>query len=108
MLRKHSRILAFLLLLVFSQRAGLRLWMHHWFHEGKTTYDRTASAPESLKLTCDCFDDAMMPLLESPLIFFPAPVRHLTALTVDRPSPILSTGKVYCSLKGPPNPSERA
>jgi hypothetical protein len=49
-----------------------------------------------------------MPVLESPPIIIPSPVRQLTALTLDRYSAILSADKVYYSLKGPPptQPSE--
>ncbi|HLX65369.1 MAG TPA: hypothetical protein VKR41_00190 [Puia sp.] len=105
MLRKYSRMIAVLLLLVFSQKAGLRLWMHNWLHEGKIAHSRSASGSESLKLNCDCFDDAMMPLLESTLIVLPEPVREFTTLMVDRYSAILSADKVFYSLKGPPTPS---
>ncbi len=108
MLRKYSRTIALLLLLVFSQKAGLRMWMHNWLHESKSAHSRTTSGPQSLKLKCDCFDDAMMPLLESPPIIVPEPVRQFTTLTINRHSPILSADKVYYSLKGPPTPAARA
>jgi hypothetical protein len=105
MLRKYSRTVAMLLLLVFSQKAGLRMWMHNWLHESKVAHNRSAAGSESLRLNCDCFDDAMMPLLESPLIIVPEPIRQFTTLTVNRHSPILSADKVFYSLKGPPMPS---
>jgi hypothetical protein len=108
MLRKYSRTVAVLLLLVFCQKAGLRMWMHHWFHESRVAHDSPAHGSENLKLKCDCFDDAMMPLLESPLIIFPAPVRQLITLTINRHSSIVSTDDVYYSLKGPPMPAARA
>src|SRR5579863_9088880 len=104
MLRKYSRTIAVILLLVFSQKAGLRMWMHNWLHESKAAQSRAASSSESLKLNCDCFDDVMMPLLESPSIIVPEPARQFTTLTVNRHSPILSADKVYYSLKGPPTP----
>jgi hypothetical protein len=109
MLRKYSRTIAVLLLLVFCQKAGLRLWMHNWLHESKFAHNRSAPGSENLKLKCDCFDDAMMPLLESPLIIIPTPpIRQFATLTVDRHSPILSADKVYYSLKGPPTSAVRA
>jgi hypothetical protein len=108
MLRKYSRTIAVILLLVFSQKAGLRMWMHNWLHESKMAHSRTASGSETLKLNCDCYDDAMMPLLESPLIIVPEPVRQFTTLMVNRHSPILSADKVFYSLKGPPTPAARA
>jgi len=108
MLRKYSRTIAMLLLLVFCQKAGLRLWMHNWLHESKIAHNSSAHGSENLKLKCDCFDDAMMPLLEAPSIVIPSPVRQLTALTLDRYSPIRCADKVYYSLKGPPTPAVRA
>ncbi len=108
MLRKYSRTIAVLLLLVFCQKAGLRLWMHNWLHESKIAHNRSVPGSENLKLKCDCFDDVMMPVLESPPIIIPSPVRQLTTLTVDRYSAILNADKVYYSLKGPPTRTVRA
>jgi hypothetical protein len=108
MFRKYPRIIAVLLLLVFSQKAGLRLWMHHWFHENKTAQNQSVPRSGHLLLKCDCFDDAMMPLMESPVFVIPVPVLQYTTLTVARHSPILSAGKVYYSLKGPPAATTRA
>ena|SRR5215469_13974701 len=102
MFRKYPKIAAVFLLLVFSQKAGLRLWMHHWFHEGKTAQNQSAPGSENLQLKCDCFDDAMMPLLESPLFIVPVPVRQYASLPADRPSPLLCAEEIYYSLKGPP------
>jgi hypothetical protein len=108
MFRKYPKIVAVLLLLVFTQKAGLRLWMHHWFHESKTAPTQSSPGSENFQLKCDCFDDAMMPLLESPLFVVPAPIRQYATLTVARHSPILSAHKVYYSLKGPPKAASRA
>jgi hypothetical protein len=108
MLRKYPKIVAVLLLLVFTQKAGLRLWMHNWFHESKTARNQSAPGSDNLQLKCDCFDDAMMPLLESPQFIVPPPLRQYATLTVDRHSPILSADKIYYSLKGPPARAARA
>jgi hypothetical protein len=108
MFRKYPRIVAVLLLLVFSQKAGLRLWMHHWFHESKTAQNQSVPGSGDLQLKCDCFDDAMMPLMGSPVFVIPVPVRQYTTLTIARHSPILSADKVYYSLKGPPAANTRA
>ena len=104
MFRQFPKTVAVFLLLVFTQKAGLRLWMHDWFHESRTA--KTASAPHAqhIQLKCDCFDDAMMPLLESPVFTVPQPVRTYSTLTATRQSPILSADDIYYSLKGPPSP----
>jgi hypothetical protein len=108
MFRKYSRITAVFLLLVFSQKAGLRLWMHHWFHESRTAQSHSSPSSADLQLKCDCFDDAMMPLLDSPFFITPEPVRQYATLTLPRRSAILNADKVYYSLKGPPAHSLRA
>lgn len=102
MLRKYPKMVAVLLLLVFTQKAGLRLWIHNWFHETKTVQNQAEPGSDNLQLKCDCFDDAMMPLLESPEFTISPPLRQYATLTVDRHSPILSADKIYYSLKGPP------
>jgi hypothetical protein len=102
MFRKYPKIVAILLLLVFTQKAGLRLWMHNWFHEPKTAKNQSAPGSDNFHLKCDCFDDAMMPLLESPVFVVPVPVRQYTTLTVTCQPPIVSADKIYYSLKGPP------
>ena len=99
--RRHSKILAILLLLVFSQQAGLRLWMHHWFHEGAAP-SKIAAASEKFKILCDCFDEAMLPLQETPIFALSIPLRPSTALATDRSFSIPARDRIYCSLKGPP------
>jgi len=108
MLRPQSKIIAVFLLLVFSQKAGLRLWMHNWFHEGKTTLSCSAPASQKLQLQCDCFDDAMMPLLESPFFAVPVPIQKCTALTIVYHTSIPDAENIFYSLKGPPASSLRA
>jgi hypothetical protein len=113
MFRKHPKTVAILLLLVFTQKAGLRLWMHQWFHENNTAQSQSSPrsdnpGSDNLQLKCDCFDDAMMPLLESPAFTAPAPVRQFSTLIVVRHSSLLSADQVYYSLKGPPATSARA
>jgi|SRR5579872_3540 len=105
MFRQYPKLVATLLLLVFTQKAGLRLWMHDWFHEGKVVRAVSCPAAAQIHLQCDCFDDAMMPLLGSPVFTIPPPVCVYAPRTVARQSPVISAGKVYFSLKGPPPPS---
>ena len=95
MFRKYPKIVAVLLLLVFTQKAGLRLWMHNWLHESKSAQTHSTPGTENLQLKCDCFDDAMMPLLESPQFVVADPVRQYATLIEDRHFPILSADKVY-------------
>lgn len=103
MLRRHSKIIAFSLLLVFTEQAGLRLWMHHWLHEYKTV-SRHAVAPEAQTIhqVCDCYQDAMMPLEAAATFILRVPLQKAGEL-IDGPHiRIPFAEKLYCSLKGPP------
>src|SRR6185312_11024712 len=102
MFRQYPRIVAALLLLVFTQKAGLRLWMHDWFHESRTAQTESVAHASHILLKCDCFDDAIMPLLGCPLFTVPSPVRIYATLAVPSQAPFLSADKIYYSLKGPP------
>lgn len=106
MLRRSPKILAFLLLLVFSQKLGLRLWMHDWFHETQAHREahRTSQLPfaEKIQIGCDCFDDAMMPLVESPFISVSIPIQTGTILSAGYRPPFSAAEKIFYSLKGPP------
>ena len=108
MLRKYPKMVAAILLLVFTQKAGLRLWMHNWLHESRIAHSQSAQGADNLTLRCDCFDDAMMPLLESPVFVVPVPTRVYATFTVDPHATILSADKIYYSLKGPPVQASRA
>lgn len=99
MLRRHSKTIAVLLLLVFSQKAGLRLWMHNWLHASKTI---AAPASEKFQLACDCFNEAMLPLQETAFFTLSVPTQKGTDLGTTPPSPTPDTEKRYYSLKGPP------
>jgi hypothetical protein len=102
---RHSKTIAVFLLLVFSQKAGLRLWMHHWFHENKSIVSSCDPASPKIQLSCDCFTEAMLPLEETALVTFPAPIPTATELGSAPQSPTPDTEKVYYSLKGPPHAS---
>lgn len=102
MLRQCPKVVATVLLLVFTQKGGLRLWMHDWFHENRGAQVKSAAATAHVQLQCDCFDDAMMPLLGSPVFTVPPPACVYASLTVPHQSPIISAEQIYYSLKGPP------
>ena len=102
MLRRHSKTIAVLLLLVFSQKAGLRLWMHNWLHASKTI---AVPASEKFQLACDCLNEAMLPLEETTLFTLSIPIQKGTVLGTAAPSPAPDTEQLFFSLKGPPRAS---
>ena len=102
MRRLHPKIIALVLLLVFSQKMGLRLWMHHWIHESRYLQGSTVPNAASIHLKCDCMDDAMMPLLGSSLIALNVPVQKAIVLPAPYLPPFSAAEKLFYSLKGPP------
>jgi hypothetical protein len=106
MIRKFNiRIIAFSLLLVFTPKLGLRVWMHHWFHETKNVQNLpvTGTSSSSLQIKCDCAEDALMPLTEAQVFHLPACLDTFTGfIHDDYHSSIFTAVKHFPSLKGPP------
>ena len=102
MRKLRLKIIAIFLLLVFSQKLGLRLWMHHWFHEAKALQISHLPFGEKIQLGCDCFDDAMMPLTESPVITVVIPLQTSMVLVAGYHPPYSAAERLFYSLKGPP------
>lgn len=103
MRRINVRIVALALLLVFTQKMGLRLWMHHWLHETKALSASRHTTVDKLQPNCDCIDDFLMPLTGSAIIELPPPVRPVLVVmaTADIP-PFSIAEERLSSLRGPP------
>ncbi len=104
MRRLHPKIIALVLLLVFTQKMGLRLWMHAWVHESRVPQSTTVPNAAALHLKCDCIDDAMMPLVASPMIALEVPMQEAVSMPAAYLPPFSDAGNLFFSLKGPPAP----
>jgi hypothetical protein len=102
MFRKHSKLIAILLLLVFGQKIGLRLWMHHWLHEDTAVTTKSFPASTQLHSVCDCFDDAMMPMEGAPVFELTIPLPTYTTSILAYLPAIPRVEKVFDALRGPP------
>jgi hypothetical protein len=103
-MRKHNlRLIAFLLILVFSQKLGVRLWLHEWLHaQAATIHCPDATHYDRLPLKCDCIDDLMMPMSGVHFIEFVPPGKEYIAFIAACPSPVFSPNRHIPSLRGPP------
>jgi len=103
MRRLNVRIIALALVLVFTQKMGLRLWMHHWLHETKALSASKHTTVDKLQPSCDCIDDFLMPLTGTALIELPPPVRtvHVIMATAYIP-PYSAAEEPLSTLRGPP------
>ncbi len=62
-MRKFNlRIIAFLLMLNFSQKLGLELWIHHCLHQASIATNLKGSTEPQINIKCDCLDEVTMPL----------------------------------------------
>lgn len=103
MRRLNVRIIALALVLVFTQKMGLRLWMHHWLHETKALSASRHTTVDKLQPNCDCIDDFLMPLTGSALIVLPPPVRTVHVVMATAYMPLIAAAEErHSSLRGPP------
>ncbi len=103
MMRKlNIRLISFLLILAFSQKLGLRLWIHQVLHETQAGKQSSSPGANSFQITCDCMDDALMPLSETGIYHIDPPVTTHTVVNPAFSLSFSSAVKLFCSLKGPP------
>jgi len=101
--RTIQKIITLLLILVFSQKMGVGLYLHNWLHASKTHTSATSPLTnEELKYACSCITDFTAPLQETDVQELPLPVSQ-----VHRPAvvPVLSLPVIYKyfhSLRAPP------
>jgi hypothetical protein len=100
MFRKHLKIIAFFLLLVFSQKTYANLWVHNHFHE--THQQSSGQEKDIVKPGCTCIDDFMMPIFASESIsidFIPT----ISGVYLDKVALDISFIQLpLYSLRGPP------
>jgi hypothetical protein len=99
------RFTAFLLLLVFSQKAGAGFLLHNLFHSNTATNKNSSQGHEESKdanYSCTCVDDLLMPFTEAEVPVYSSPlVNFATPLTFLKED-ILFYSLVRSLLRGPP------
>ena len=107
MQKLNARIVSFFLILAFSQKMGLELWLHNWLHE--TTVIASAGPTQKGKpvlqhqrIKCSCIDDALMPLTEPDLVDYTPQQRPFIDIFSPTYISWLSIDKEFSSLRGPP------
>jgi hypothetical protein len=107
MRRANLRVISFLLILIFTQKLVLGLWVHNWLHEPRG--DRSwvlvkdgKACPEFQPVKCRCIDDALMPLINSNPFGYQEHQRHLVAILLIARSAPFSCDVMIPALRGPP------
>lgn len=101
--RLITKLTTILLILVFSQKMGVSLYLHNWLHAPKQ--HSTSSQPlssQEIQFACGCINDFNLPFTETTVPSIEAPVT-----TVNRPYtvPVFSIPtvfKYFHSLRAPP------
>ena len=98
-----KKITAFILMLVFSQKMGMSLYLHNWLHTGKQlTATSTPVSNEEIKFACSCISDFTLPVSETAVMEIPLPGK-LVMNPVS--SPAVAVPRIYKyfhSLRAPP------
>ncbi len=107
---KHSKkVLAFLLLFLFLEKAGLRLWIHTHYHLSpaassfaKSNEDTTIHKWVS-EVGCDCMDDFFIPLSFTDTIIIASPAQDYFEVYYSfYRSSLASHNNYTIQLRGPP------
>jgi len=102
-LRKlNARIAALALILVFTQKLGLGIWMHNWFHETKVLKGQPLPDIDKLSANCHCIDDFLVPLVETPAVIAAAPERAFQIIPCVYRTFHSTFTYSFASLRGPP------
>jgi len=101
MRRRRLQIIAFVLLLAFTQKLGLRVMLHNRYHAA-AQQNTTGNAASYLKIQCDCLDEALAPLDNAILTELPALAQKPIPLHNNFSIHLSSTLKIYRSLRAPP------
>lgn len=98
-----KKIATFLLILVFSQKMGMGLYLHDWLHTNKI--HSTASSPlssEELSYACNCINDFTTPLTETELQVLEEPHQTVSAPEAVPVATLAVVYKYFHSLRAPP------
>ncbi|HTB25540.1 MAG TPA: hypothetical protein VK711_09215 [Puia sp.] len=104
--RLKKKITAVLLIIAFTQKLGLGLFIHAWFHENSfgLTNDPKNTGTHIQQVRCTCIEDAMIPYAGAKAsIIISSPVKYF--FNYCNPFRVLfsSAKKIYYSLRGPPS-----
>lgn len=98
------RITAFLLLLIFTQKIGIGLALHNFFHQ-PFAVDSSAKQDaqgKDFSYACTCADDFLAPFTVADEMEIPAPVVKFVVTGSTGLFAILPQNSIHSSLRGPP------
>ena len=99
------RFAAFLLILVFSQKAGAGLFLHNLLHNTASNNkipEQENKKNKGLSYNCTCIDDFLMPFAEAEDPVYAQPVLTIVVPFTFFEDNIPFHTPVFSSLRGPP------
>jgi hypothetical protein len=101
--RLITKLTALLLILVFSQKMGMGLYLHNWLHapQQHTSSSKPVSSQE-IQFACGCFSDFSLPFTETTVPALQVPVTTLCAVYNTPVFTIPAVYKYFHSLRAPP------
>jgi hypothetical protein len=109
MKKLKNKITAILLIIAFTQKMGLGLFVHAWLHEKSIglSADCKNSAAHFQNVKCSCIEDAMIPFTNNTsAILIISPVKYFFNFNNPLHFFYSSASKIYYSLRGPPATQE--
>ena len=91
------------LILVFSQKMGMSLFLHNWLHAA--SQHSASSKPissQEIQFACGCINDFNLPLTETSLPEIQAPVVIVHQQHAEPVFTITAVSKYFHSLRAPP------
>lgn len=98
-----TRFTTVLLILVFSQKMGVGLYLHNWLHA--SIQHATSSKPisgQEIQFTCGCINDFNLPFTETTVPSIEVPVTVVNQLHIAPIFNIPAVFKYFHSLRAPP------
>lgn len=101
--RLITKLTALLLILVFSQKMGVGLYLHNWLHtpQQHTTSSKPVSSQE-IQFACGCINDFTLPFTETTVPTLQVPVMTVSILHNAPAFTIPAVYKYFHSLRAPP------
>ncbi len=98
----NVRVISFLLILVFSQKLGMQLWLHNWLHSGHPYSCTQVVIHQSHdEQNCSCIDDLTMPMTGAQLPVLQLPVSDYCIFIPSNPAFHYTAKPIFFSC-GPP------
>lgn len=98
------RCATFALLLVFSQKVGVGLFLHNLFHNQRISrpFQPSKEGGKEISFACNCIDDFLVPFTEPEEIILSTPAMEYETSQRSFRASIPFQPVIFSSLRGPP------